>query len=58
MARYMPPDWPERVQPPGTEGWEASAVAWLLDCDGHGLLPGLRLGVEECLGGPQGVKLV
>ena len=31
MARYVPPDRPERVQPPGTEGWEASAVAWLLE---------------------------
>ena len=31
MARYVPPDWPERVQPPGTEGWEASAVTWLLE---------------------------
>lgn len=30
-ARHLPQDWPERVQPPGTEGWEATAVTWLLD---------------------------
>ena len=27
----MPPDWPEHVQPPGTEGGKASAVTWLPD---------------------------
>ena len=31
MVRNMPPGWPEDVQPPGSEGWEATAVAWLLD---------------------------
>jgi hypothetical protein len=31
MADYLPPGWPERVEPPGNEGWEATAVAWLLD---------------------------
>ena len=29
---YTPPGWPERVRPPGASHWEASAVAWLLDC--------------------------
>ena len=31
MVRNMPPGWPEDVQPPGSEGWEATAVSWLLD---------------------------
>lgn len=31
MADYLPPGWPDRVEPPRTEGWEATAVAWLLD---------------------------
>lgn len=31
----VPPDWPAQVDPPGTEDWERTAVAWLLD-----LLPG------------------
>jgi len=31
MARNMPPGWPQEVQPPGSEEWEATAVAWLLD---------------------------
>lgn len=29
---YRPAGWPEAVDPPGAEDWEASAVAWLLDC--------------------------
>ena len=29
---YLPPGWPERVRPPGSEDWEATAVAFLLDC--------------------------
>jgi hypothetical protein len=28
---YLPAGWPEAVAPPGSENWEASAVAWLLD---------------------------
>jgi len=31
MADDLPPGWPEAVAPPGSEGWEATAVAWLLD---------------------------
>jgi hypothetical protein len=29
---YVPPGWPAQVRPPGTPGWEVSAVAYLLDC--------------------------
>jgi hypothetical protein len=29
---YLPPGWPERVRPPGSQDWEATAVAYLLDC--------------------------
>ena len=29
---YVPPGWPTRVRPPGAVDWEASAVAYLLDC--------------------------
>src|ERR1700684_319563 len=31
MAAYIPPDWPTGVHPPGTEDFETTAVAWLLD---------------------------
>ena len=31
MAAYLPQDWPDAVRPPGSEDFEASAVAWLLD---------------------------
>src|ERR1700761_9728050 len=31
MAAYIPPDWPTGVHPPGTEEFETTAVAWLLD---------------------------
>lgn len=31
MAAYVPPGWPSSVQPPGSEGFERAAVAWLLD---------------------------
>lgn len=31
MAAYIPPGWPAGVHPPGSEGFEATAVAWLLD---------------------------
>ena len=33
----MPRGWPSDVQPPGAEGWEATAAAWLMD-----LLPEYR----------------
>jgi hypothetical protein len=29
---YLPPGWPAHVRPPGAPDWEASAVAYLLDC--------------------------
>jgi hypothetical protein len=29
---FVPPGWPARVRPPGAPDWEASAVAFLLDC--------------------------
>jgi hypothetical protein len=31
MAQNMPPGWPQEVQPPGSDGWEATAATWLLD---------------------------
>ena len=31
MAGYVPPGWPDDVLPPGSEDWESTAVAWLLD---------------------------
>src|SRR5215831_15714799 len=31
MAVYLPPGWPTGVHPPGSEGFERTAVAWLLD---------------------------
>ncbi|HRA75634.1 MAG TPA: hypothetical protein PLE12_05310 [Propionicimonas sp.] len=32
FRRPSPQGWPERVLPPGAEGWEASAGAFLFDC--------------------------
>lgn len=39
----MPPGWPDRIPPPGAQGWQPAAVSWLLDlCPpdyrGHGVL--------------------
>ncbi|MCW2932732.1 MAG: hypothetical protein JWM19_3694, partial [Actinomycetia bacterium] len=31
MAAYIPPGWPAGVHPPGSDGFEATATAWLLD---------------------------
>ena len=31
MAAYLPPGWPEDVRPPGSEGFQESAIAWLFD---------------------------
>ena len=31
MAGYLPPGWPTGVHPPSSEGFERTAVAWLLD---------------------------
>jgi len=31
MAAYLPPGWPTGVHPPRSEGFERTAVAWLLD---------------------------
>ena len=28
---YVPPGWPPEVNPPGSEDWETTASAWLLD---------------------------
>lgn len=29
---YTPPGWPAQVRPPGAPDWEATAIAFLLDC--------------------------
>ena len=34
-ALYVPAGWPDAVRPPGAPDWEASAVAFLLDCCPH-----------------------
>jgi hypothetical protein len=31
MPAYLPPGWPAGVHPPGSEGFESTAVDWLLD---------------------------
>ena len=31
MSAYVPPGWPAGVHPPGTERFEDTAVAWLLE---------------------------
>ena len=31
MVTYLPPGWPPGVHPPGTDEFEETAVAWLLD---------------------------
>jgi hypothetical protein len=31
MTVYLPPGWPAGVQPPGSEGFERTALAWLLE---------------------------
>lgn len=31
MATYIPPGWPTGVHPPGSEGFEESAIAWLFE---------------------------
>jgi hypothetical protein len=31
MTAYVPPGWPPQVHPPGTEGFERTAVGWLFD---------------------------
>jgi hypothetical protein len=31
-SAYTPPGWPGQVRPPGAPGWEATAIAYLLDC--------------------------
>lgn len=31
MATYVPADWPAGVHPPGSEGFEETATAWLLE---------------------------
>lgn len=30
-TEVVPPGWPQEVRPPGTPGWERTAVGWLLD---------------------------
>jgi hypothetical protein len=29
VGSYVPPQWPDAVPPPGTDGWEQAAVRWL-----------------------------
>ena len=31
MAAHIPPGWPTGVHPPGSEGFEESAIAWLFE---------------------------
>ena len=31
-SAYAPPGWPSQVRPPSAPGWEATAIAYLLDC--------------------------
>ena len=31
MAAYIPPGWPAGVHPPGSDDFEATAIAWLLE---------------------------
>ncbi|TDC44935.1 hypothetical protein E1281_31995 [Actinomadura sp. KC345] len=31
MSTYVPPGWPAQVHPPGTERFEDTAMAWLLE---------------------------
>jgi hypothetical protein len=31
VAAYLPPGWPDGVHPPGSDGFEQTAVTWLLD---------------------------
>ncbi|HTU75544.1 MAG TPA: hypothetical protein VMG38_18685 [Trebonia sp.] len=31
MAAYIPPGWPTGVHPPGSDDFEATAIAWLLE---------------------------
>ncbi|MGP4023604.1 hypothetical protein [Actinomadura sp. 3N407] len=31
MSTYVPPGWPSQVHPPGTERFEDTAMAWLLE---------------------------
>jgi hypothetical protein len=31
VAAYLPPGWPAGVHPPGSEGFEQTAVAWLFE---------------------------
>jgi hypothetical protein len=32
VRAYVPPGWPDTVRPPAAPGWEATAIAFLLDC--------------------------
>jgi hypothetical protein len=43
VAAYVPPDSPEALHPPGSEDFEQTAIAWLLDivppeCRSYGIL--------------------
>ncbi len=31
MSAYVPPGWPAEVHPPGTDGFDRTATAWLYD---------------------------
>ncbi len=32
LGGYVPPGWPDRVPPPGVDGWEQAAVQFLVEC--------------------------
>jgi len=54
MAAYIPPGWPTGVHPPGSEDFEATAIAWLLDVVPPDFrLHGVVLGPSFFVRGPQ-----
>ena len=56
MAAYVPPGWPSGVHPPGSEDFERTAQAWLLDTVPpdyrlHGVLRRYPLALRACVAG-------